>query len=118
MKGWLKSHHIWTKHVDKSDNLKKLKSLLTCDEDLLWLLEIYVESMGRYHIATTAKSYAKAQYMIESLDHLSLAEFIAVFDSLYEILHEDLGKKMEEFNEKYGKSSVWFRYHGSPFESQ
>jgi hypothetical protein len=116
MEPCLISHNIWTKHVDKSDNLKKLKPLLACDEDLLRLLEIYVVSMGRYHIATTAKSYAKAQYMIESLDHLPLAEFIAAFDWLYEKLHADLGKKVEEFNKKYWESSVWFRYHDSPFE--
>jgi hypothetical protein len=73
--------------------------------------------MGRYHIATTADSYVEAQLMIDRLDPPRTG-FVAGFDSLCEKLHEDLRKKVEEFNEKYGMSSVLFRYLGSPSESQ
>jgi hypothetical protein len=40
-----------------------------------------------------------------------------VYDRLHEQLHTELVEKVEEFNEKYGPTGVWFRYFGSQSES-
>jgi hypothetical protein len=108
MEEWLTRHAIWTKYANNSDNLKALKKLLTGEEeDLLKILERYVVSMGRYHIATTANNYITDQHLRQRLD-LSLKKFEAVVDALYEKLSRELVKKVEEFTEKHGPSGALF----------